>query len=445
MININSVKKSKRKLVINKINNSLKLKFYQKAINSIVYTGYLNVWEGAVRSGKTISAAISFILYVYKSKGNVFIASGKTIATLYRNVIGGDYGLLNIFKNYISYKHTNTNSTMLIIKGRDGQEKKIYCFGANDERAYQVLRGLTATGWFADEVNLHSRSFIEEAFRRTISSTDRKHFWTLNPDNPYHYIYTDYIDKYSNIKLNGFWLWFFTLNDNPSLTEERREELRAQYSGIFYKRYILGLRCVAEGVIYDMFDNQNIYRTELNFKSYKYQRFIAIDYGTINPCVFLDIYDDGEIVYINNEYYYDSKKEMKQKTDEEYANDYVEFVERIYAPNDLTLLGKPEAVIDPSAASFKLAIQKKGYFITEADNDVENGIRRVATMLGKKTIKINEKCINLIKELSTYSWDEKRSEKGDEKPLKQNDHACDALRYFINTRVPSWRVGEGIK
>lgn len=442
MITLKKNHKQRRVIKKLKINNSLNIQFYQKSINSIVYNGYLNVWEGAVRSSKTVSASIAFIIYVYKSPGNVFIASGKTIATLYRNVISPEYGILNLFRGFVDYKKDSRGNTVMTLIGRDKKLKTIYCFGANDERAYQILRGLTATGWFADEVNLHSKSFIEEAFKRTIVSTDRKHFWTLNPDNPYHFIYTDYIDKYQQEKLPGFWLWFFTLNDNPALSEERREELRKQYYGIFYKRYILGIRCVAEGIIYDMFDNKNIYNERPYFKTYKYRRYISMDYGTINPCVFLDIYDDGETIYIDREYYWDSKKQMRQKTDEEYAIDYTNFVEEIYTANDLTNIGRPEGILDPSASSFKLALMKKGYFITEANNEVENGIRRVATLLGSKKLLIHSSCANLIKELSTYSWNQKISEKGKEEPIKQNDHACDALRYFVNTRIPTWRVGE---
>lgn len=420
------------------------LKLNQKSVNSIVYTGYLNVWEGAVRSSKTVVSAIAFMSFVYESEDSVFIMSGKTIASLYRNVITGDFGILELYKGMVEYKRDSQNNSVLSILGQDGREKLIYCFGANDERSYQTLRGLTAGGWYADEINLQNRNFIEEAFRRTIVSKQRKHFWTLNPDNPYHFIYSDFIDKYTEQNLKGFWLWFFTLDDNPSLTEERKRELASQYSGIFYKRYILGIRCVAEGAIYDMFTNENIYteNQKPNFRSLKFVRYIAMDYGTVNPCVFLDIFDDGEVVWVDNEYYYDSKKQMKQKSDEEYADDYYHFVEDWYRANDPTLIGRPEGILDPSAASFAVALKKRGFFVTDADNDVENGIRRVATMLARRTIMINERCKNTIKEITSYSWDDKKVEVGKEEPIKANDHSCDALRYFVNTRVGSWRVGE---
>lgn len=424
-------------LLENPKNDGKLLPLNQKAINSIVYTEYLNVWEGTVRSGKTVCSLIAFYLYVYFCPDNYFIMSGQTVGSLYKNCIGGDFGLLNLFLGLISYKNdVNGNRTLYLI-GKDGQKKTIYCYGAHDEASYKSMRGLTAAGWYADEIDLQPRSFVEEAFRRTIVSKQRKIFWTLNPTNPYHWIYTDYIDKYTNENLKGFWLWFFKLSDNPALTEERIKEMAAQYSGIFYRRYILGERCVAEGAIYSMFDDKNIYDSPFNFNEKYYNRYIAIDYGTTNPCVFLDIYDDGNKTYIDREYYWDSRKQMKQKTDEEYVDDLKNFI------NEVTAYYKPIIYIDPSAESFEVAMKKKGIFVRQAINEVENGIRRVSTLIGNKTLLVNRKCVNTIKEIYSYSWNDKKAiEQGKEEPIKQNDHSCDAIRYFVNTAIARWRVGE---
>lgn len=415
----------------------------QKGINSIIHIGYLSVWEGAVRSGKTVCACIAMILKAYMSNDNYFIMSGKTIATLYKNCIGGDYGILNLFKGMITYKRDSEGNRVLLLKGRDGNLKTIYCFGANDERSYQSLRGLTVAGWYGDEINLHPRSFVEEALRRTIVSKDRFHIWTLNPDSPYHWIYTEYIDKYQNIELPGFKLWFFDLNDNPSLSEERKEQLKSQYSGLFYRRYILGERCIAEGAIYDMFDDKNKYDDEeigSKLSTKFFNRYIAVDYGTTNPCVFLEIYDDGKNSYVNREYYWDSKVEMRQKTDEEYANDLEKFIEE---GQENSYYKYAEVIIDPSAESLSVALKKRGIYVTDAENEVENGIRRVSTLFGNKTLKINSKCKRSIGEITSYAWNDKKAvEQGKEEPIKQHDHACDALRYFVNTRVAKWRVGE---
>ena len=426
-------------------NGKLKLVLTQKAINCIMSivnkNGQIICLEGSVRSGKTVNACIGFMLYVYFSNENFFIASGKTIATLFANCISGDFGILELFSNMVKYKNTSSGKKALFIRGYDGNMKTVYCFGANDERSYQALRGLTAGGWFADEINMQPRSFVEEAMRRTIVSKDRKMVWTLNPDTPYHWIYVDYLDLYVKNALKGFYLWFFALDDNPAISDERKQQLKSQYHGIFYRRYILGERCIAEGAIYDMFDNKNIYEEE-NIETLDtrfFNRYIAIDYGTTNPCVFLEILDNGQITYIHREYYWDSKRQMRQKTDEEYVDDLQRFIDNQKYNN----LSQPEILIDPSAESFSVAIKKRGIFVTEAENEVENGIRRVGTLLGNKTLLINSKCINTIQEMQGYAWnDKKATEHGVEEPIKQHDHTCDAIRYFVNTRIQSWRVGE---
>lgn len=412
----------------------------QKSINSIANTAYLNVWEGAVRSGKTVSSSIAWIIYVSNSPENYFIMSGKTISTLYRNVIGGDFGMLAMLGLQGDYKIDRQGNRILYIRGIDGRMKYCYCFGANDESSYAVLRGLTAGGWYADEINMHPQSFIEEAFRRTIVSQDRKNFWTLNPDNPHHWIYTEYIDYYEKIKLKGYFLWHFKLEDNLAIPEERKEELKNQFKGIFYKRYILGERVLAEGVIYDMFGDKNLYNDHQ--RPYQLDRIsvrsISADYGTTNPSHFLSIYDDGDIIWVDNEYRWSSKSEeamrsgIGQKTDGQQADD----METFMADEDC------EVILDPAAASFAAELRNRGKFITPADNDVINGIRTVSNLLGTGKIRIHEeRCPELIKEMYGYYWDEKAALKGEEKPIKQNDHGCDALRYYCYTKLPSWRTG----
>jgi PBSX family phage terminase large subunit len=402
----------------------------KKAINSIVSTGYLNVWEGAVRSSKTVVSCLAWVNYITRSKERFFVMTGKTIATLYRNVLGGEYGLLNILGSAGNYRVDRDGNRILTIR-TEYSDKMCYCMGANDEGSYSKLRGLTVGGWYADEVSLHPKSFIEEAFRRTIVSSDRKHFWTLNPENPNHYIYTEYLDKYLNEELPGFYLWHFTLEDNNALPPERKEELKRQYSGLFYRRYILGERCMAEGVVYDMLGAANLYNDNERPENLEHtaQRTISVDYGTVNPCVFLDIYDDGVTLWVDNEYRWDSKSETAmrapraQKTDTEYADDMEAFMGTEYPC---------EIVCDPSAASFIRELKNRLLFasatdedVVKADNAVINGIRAVSSLMKQGQIKIHERrCKGLLDELRSYAWDEKASARGKEKPVKKADHGC---------------------
>jgi PBSX family phage terminase large subunit len=406
-----------------------------KALTSIMRAGYLNVWEGAVRSGKTVASELAWIHYVSSSPESSFLMSGKTQGSLYRNVIGGNFGLLAMLGSLAEYKVDRQGNRILTIQSARGA-KHCYCFGANDDRSFQALRGFTPGGWYADEVNLHPRSFVEEAFRRTIVSSERKHFWTLNPDNPNHYIYSDFLDKYEDEGLPGFYLWKFYLDDNLAISTERKAELRRQYSGVFYRRYILGERCVAEGVIFDMLTEENFYTDASRPLGLPRlgQRSIAIDYGTTNPCVMLDIYDTGDAIYLDREYYHDSAKAQRQKTDAEYVEDYLDFRGR-------QTEFWPATIVDPSAASFMLALKGAGVLVTQAKNDVLDGIRKMSTLFSQRKLKINrDGCPMTVKELSGYAWDEQAAKTGDEKPIKVADHSVDALRYFVNTALGKWRT-----
>lgn len=186
---------------------------------------------------------------------------------------------------------------------------------------------------------------------------------------------------------------------------------------------------MSEGLIYDMFDmTDNVYRaTPLGMVS-RSQRYIACDYGTSNPTVFLDIYDDGEQILVDREYRWDSRKEHRQKTDQEYADDFMEFM----ADHSATVL------VDPSAASFIVALRQRGVYVQEATNDVLDGIRKTSVLFNRRELLINEACAGLLDELGTYLWDEKAAGHGEEKPVKQQDHGPDALRYFVNY-LPDWR------
>lgn len=400
-----------------------------KTVCSINADGWLTVWEGAIRSGKTVASIIAWLRYVIQSDEHLFIMSGKTHGSLLHNVIDGEFGLLEIAKGFARVKRDLSNSNAIFIDTEKG-EKKILLYGAPDESAYERLKGLTAGGWYADEVATHPESFIVEALARTAVSTDRRIFWTLNPTVPSHYIYQNYLDKYELEHSKGYRRYHYTLEDNPAMTPERRRELESQYSGRYRMMYIFGKRCAAEGVIYDSFNRSMVYSytDKISFTS----RFIACDYGTINPCVFLEcgLGKDG-IVYVSREFRWDSRKEMQQKTDEQYVDDMVSFI------------GEPEKsdvgiIVDPSASSFITALRMKGYYVLQGKNDVLPGIRRLSSLFALNRVRIHESCTGLIQELEMYVWDERASLGGVERPLKTNDHAPDALRYYVMTALTAY-------
>lgn len=384
----------------------------------------MTVWEGAIRSGKTVASILAWLMYLKNSKEKVFFMSGKTYGSLIRNVIEGDFGILALGAPDVKITKDRTGSTVLILG-----DKKVYLFGASDDGAYMRLKGLTAGGWYADEIATHPESFIVEALSRTAVSTDRRIFWTLNPTFPSHYIYSKFLDRWEGSE--GYRRYHFTLDDNLAMTEERKHELANQFSGRYKSIYILGLRVAATGAIYDNFDREQVIFRDLPDDIIESQHVIACDYGTVNPCVFLEcVFSESRTVYVLREYRWDSRIKMQQKTDAAYVQDMIKF---IGTPDECDSV----IIVDPSASSFITALRMEGFFVKSAENDVLNGIMNISSLLGQGRLKIHESCTGLISEMEGYSWDEKSISTGTEKPLKIRDHGPDALRYYVNTCLGS--------
>lgn len=299
-----------------------------------------------------------------------------------------------------------------------------------DEASQDLVQGSTFCSVLFDEVVLMPESFYNQATGRC-SVEDSKIFINCNPGSPYHWVYTELIQKLS--EKNGVYL-HFDMDDNPSLSEKIKDRYKRNYSGVFYKRFILGKWCLADGLIYDMFVSE---RHVIKLKDVPFRKirkwWISCDYGTGNATVFLlqcKTYD-GKF-YTVKEYYYDGHTEESQKTDLEYADDMKEFIS---LNSDLTGLNykQIEILIDPAAASFRLQLRRFRMRVKNAKNSVLDGIRTVATMIGSERFYVVDECKNTIKELSTYSWDEKAQLKGIDAPKEINDHTCDAFRYGVFT------------
>ena len=352
---------------------------------------------------------------------------GKTVDSCWKNLV-----LPLTAMSYIRNKYTVRvkRSEKIIEISRGGVINYFEIFGGKDEGSAALIQGRTLAGVLLDEVALMPESFVNQALARC--SVDGAKLWfSCNPNNPMHWFYNEWI--LGREDHNALYL-HFTMQDNPSLSEKTLARYESMYSGVFYQRYILGLWVMSEGLIYDMFDHTaNTYRENIPSLPYSCQRYIACDYGTTNPTVFLDIYDDGELIRVDREYRWDSRKQRKQKTDQQYADDFIEFMGDIPAT----------VLVDPSAASFIVALRQRGVYVREADNEVLDGIRKVGALLARREIRIHERCTGLIDELGTYLWDEKAALRGEERPVKQRDHGPDALRYFVNY-LPDWRF-EGVQ
>ena len=377
--------------------------------------------DGAIRSGKTISMSLSFVVWAMENfEGYNFGMCGKTIASFRRNVLKELKKMLRS-RGY-SYEDHRTDNLFVVHKGQVTND--FYVFGGKDEGSQELVQGITLAGVFFDEVALMPESFVNQATARC--SVEGSKFWfNCNPAGPYHWFKRQWIDARDKKRLAYL---HFTMDDNLSLSERIKERYRAQYSGVFYDRYIRGKWVMAEGLIYDMFDyNRHVVKLKDIAPKLTNLCYISCDYGTQNATVFkLWVKGTDKLWYNIREYYHSGREELKQKTDAEYADDMVEFI------GD----ARPRAVIvDPSAASFIAALRKKGLPVVKAKNDVLDGIRQMAELIATDKVRWIDTCEHTFKEFGSYSWDSKAAERGEDAPIKDNDHCMDADRYFINTIV----------
>lgn len=382
--------------------------------------------DGAIRSGKTLSMSLSYIMWaMYAFEGQNFAMCGKTIGSFRRNVVFW----LKIMLKSRGYSVTDHRTDNLLVIRRGGIENYFYIFGGKDERSQDLIQGITLAGVFFDEVALMPESFVNQATGRC--SVEGSKFWfNCNPDGPYHWFKNNWIDKCEEKHLIYL---HFTMDDNLSLAEDIKARYRSMYTGVFFKRYILGMWAVAEGVIYDMFSEERHVKNIKDFFQVLIDggRYVSCDYGTQNATVFLlwNKGTDGKW-YCIREYDYSGREKGKQKTDSEYADDLKKWLDGT----------KIKAVIvDPSAASFIAELRKRDYKVIKARNEVLDGIRLVSMLLSQGMLVFSSSCTETIKEFSSYVWDDKAVEKGEDKPVKQNDHEMDAVRYFCYTviRKPS--------
>lgn len=348
-----------------------------------------------------------------------FLLCGKTVGSLRRNILSWLIPLLR--DNDYEVHEKRTENKIIII--RDGSINWFYYFGGKDESSQDLVQGITAAGALFDEVALMPQSFVNQVTGRC-SVEGAKLWFNCNPDSPSHWFKREWIDKAADKRLLHI---HFTMDDNPSLSEATKNRYKTLYSGIFYQRFIRGLWVVAEGAIYDMWTDENVYDDPPVVQGVldAGTRDIAIDYGTQNATVFLEILDVGSMVLVQREYYHSGRNTGMQKTDSQYADD----LDKFSGGSDQVRF----VIIDPSAASFRAELRQRGYRIKEADNEVLDGIRLTATLIARRIVRVHRSCENLIREIGSYVWDPKPTERGKEQPVKKDDHGCDALRYWVKT------------
>lgn len=378
--------------------------------------------DGAIRSGKTLCMSLSYVLWAMTTFNNQnFGMAGKTIGSFRRNVL---FWLKLMLKSR-GYSVSDHRADNLVIVTKGDISNYFYVFGGKDERSQDLIQGITLASMFFDEVALMPESFVNQATGRC-SVTGSKYWFNCNPASPRHWFKTGWIDKLEEKNLVYL---HFTMDDNLSLDENIKKRYRAMYVGVFFKRYILGQWCMADGLVYDMFDeDKHVLKGEV---PYVRTHIVSVDYGTVNPFSAGLWSFDGSRAIREKEIYYNGREEHKRMDDES----YYEMMREMIGDAEVEYI-----IVDPSAASFIETIKKHGEFIVKgANNDVLDGIRIVTTFLNSGRILIHESCKNSIEEFGMYSWDE---ESGEDKVIKENDHAMDDIRYFCNTylrRQLKWR------
>ncbi|MCL2486157.1 MAG: PBSX family phage terminase large subunit [Oscillospiraceae bacterium] len=384
--------------------------------------------DGAVRSGKTVAMALGFALWAMNSfDRQSFAICGKTLGAAQRNIIFWLRQMLPA--RGVAVEEKRAEHLLILSKGT--QKNYFYIFGGKDERSQDLIQGMTLAGAYFDEVALMPETFVAQATARC-SVPGSKFWFNCNPAGPYHWFKTGWIDRAE--ERNLLYL-HFVMSDNLSLSQSILRRYEGMYHGVFYRRYILGQWCAAEGLVYPMFSEDScVFDMDSSDLPDNTERYIlACDYGTQNPFAMGLLAVSRGVYRLIREYYHDGRK-RGQKTDGMYAADAENFV------SDIDGFDR-RIIVDPSAASFIAEMRRRGWQVQKAKNDVLDGIKTVAGALSDGRLKIASGCENTLREFAGYVWDEAACQRGEDKPLKQNDHAMDMLRYALATDAKGFARG----
>lgn len=378
------------------------------------------VCDGAVRSGKTLAMGLSFFLWAMTCfDGKRFGVCGKTISSLRRNVLSEILPRMEALGAVWKERRTE-NVVTVTFRGHRNQ----FCiFGGRDESSASLIQGITFAGVLLDEVALMPQSFVEQACARCSVAGSRLWF-NCNPAGPSHWFFRTWIQEAQQrncLRLH------FTMEDNPSLTEAIRQRYQRLYTGVFYRRFVLGQWAQAEGRVYDFFEPEMAKPAPEGPFS---QWYVSCDYGTVNPTSMGLWGRCGGVWYRVKEFYFNSRAQMRQMTDEEYAGELKELA----GERHITAV-----IVDPSAASFIEVLRRKGWRVRKADNDVLSGIRLTSDCLKDGRIVICEGCTDCLREMDEYVWDLSSGAK--DRVKKEHDHAMDDMRYFVSTVLKGGGAG----
>jgi PBSX family phage terminase large subunit len=391
----------------------------------------VSVWEGSIRSGKTIASLLRFLIFLATApRGGQIVVIARTRDTAARNVFAPlmDETLFGALAKQVHY---TPGAPSGLILGR-----VIYVIGASDAKSEKVLRGLTVAGAYVDEITVIPEEFFTQLLGR-MSVAGAQLFGTTNPDNPAHWLKKRFLDRLA--ELPDWRRFHFTLHDNPSLTAEYIESISREFTGLWFRRFIQGEWVAAEGAIYDMWDpDKHVVKWE-TLPPMRRLLGVGIDYGTqhATSASLLGLGYDRRL-YMIDELRLDPAKSNVRLTDFDQSKLIRDWIRANHLPEIQGL--KPEWIIaDPAAASLRTQLYEDGIDTTAADNAVAYGLGTIASLLGEGKLLVSDRCHGIISEFPGYSWDPKKAAKGEDAPIKVADDSLDSMRYVICTTESLWR------
>jgi len=397
--------------------------------------GRVNIWDGSIRSGKTIGSLLRWLIFIATAPtGGQLVIIGRTRDAAWRNVIGPlqDRGLFGAVAGQVI---GNYGAPTVSILGR-----RVFVLGASDAKAERVIRGLTVAGAYVDEATTIPEEFFTQLLGR-MSVPGAQLFATTNPDNPAHWLKAKFLDRL--LHLPDWRRFQFRLDDNPSLSPGYVESIKREYTGLWYRRFILGEWVAAEGAVYSMWNPAKHVIAHDELPDMTRMLAVGVDYGTTNATAALQLgIGIDRRLYLLDEWRHDPRQTNVRLTDAQLSAQLRAWLAK---PRLTERPGRHEPrnewiVVDPAAASFKVQLSTDGLTgVVDADNDVSYGIRTTASGLGGGWLKVSDRCTGLITEIPGYSWDSKATEKGEDKPVKVADHSLDAARYAVTTTETLWR------
>ena len=369
---------------------------------------------GAIRSGKSWASTLGLVVHLAQRKDDHDAAIvGQSVETAMRNV---GFDALDFAAGLgLSAALDKRFGTRLIINGRN-----IWVLGASDAKARKRIQGATLCALLADEAVLLPRDFYMQAWGR-LSVNGAKMWATFNPEGPAHWFKREVIDRCDDYDGEVI---HFRLSDNPTLVDSVKDRFDRSFTGHWHSRLIEGQWAGASGLIFPKW-------TLCDTEPYEKGKWRAsMDWGVSGVLHVLLASVKGERVKVIGELRHDARQDGVW-TEQEAVDAIAGFVLN-------SAVKQTPMYVDPSTPeSVKRLLRLQGLRVMNANNEVIAGLSRTAAALADGTVQVGVPL--LADEMASYQWNDAKTDLGEDKPLKVEDHGCDALRYLVHS--VGWTAG----